>query len=163
MPTRVAVTVDPMAAPLLGWRGGEGAAADRDGRAAENTITDREAWLAVGHGLHYEAHGTPYEEGARSAWIDWCRRWDGERIADTLAGRGRQDVGPRSVPEEVLASGKPDAGRHVMHYLRPQMKAELPPISEGGLFRRPTQISEDMPPWLVENLIRVGGTQAVVG
>ena len=67
-------------------------------------------------------------------------------------------------PEEVLASGKtPMRGGTIMHYLRPQMKAELPPISEGGLFRRPTQISEDMPPWLVENLIRVGGTQAVVG
>ena len=164
-PTRAAVTVDPMAAALLGVsRGADVPRLIETVKAADNTISDREAWLAVGHGLHYEAHGTQHEEAARDAWIQWCRRWDGSDDADTLEVEAIKMWDCAADPSEVLASGRtPMTGGSVMHYLRPEMKADLAPISEGGLFRRPDQISEDMPPWLVENLIRVGGTQAVVG
>ena len=164
-PTKVQVTVDPMAAALLSAsRGADVERLIEVVRQAENTIEDREAWLAIGNGLHFEAHGTPHEDAARDAWIAWCRRWNGSDDDDTLELEAIKMWDNAAAPEEVLASGKrPMTGGSVMHYLRPQMKAELAPISEGGLFRRPAQISEDMPPWLVENLIRVGGTQAVVG
>lgn len=165
-PTKVQVDVDPMAAALLAAkRGSDDGKLIEVVRSAPNQIDDREDWLAIGHALHFEYCGTPYEERARQAWIDWCRRWEvkGAEL-DKLEYEAKKMWDNAASPEEVLASGKtPMRGGTIMHYLRPQMKAELPPISEGGLFRRPTQISEDMPPWLVENLIRVGGTQAVVG
>jgi len=164
-PTKVQVTVDPMAAALMTAARGDDVIKLIDViRQAPNTLEDREAWLAVGHGLHFEAHGTPHEDAAREAWINWSRRWTGSDDADTLELEAIKMWDNAAAPGEVLASGKrPMTGGSVMHYLRPQMKAELAPISESGLFRRPAQISEDMPPWLVENLIRVGGTQAVVG
>ena len=163
MPTRTPVVVDPMAAALLSTSRGESVPGLIETvNAAENTLADREAWLAVGHGLHFEAWGTPHEEAAREAFIQWSRRWQGETDPDTLELEAVKMWDHAASPEEVLASGrKPMRGGTVMHYLRP--KAELAAMSEGGLFRRPAQITEDMPPWLVEDLIRVGGTQAVVG
>lgn len=165
-PTKVQVDVDPMAAALLAAkRGSDDGKLIEVVRAAPNQIEDREAWLAIGHALHFEYCGTAHEERARQAWIDWCRRWEIESAdLDKLEYEAKKMWDNAASPEEVLASGKsPMRGGTVMHYLKPQIKAEIAPISEGGLFRRPAQISEDMPPWLVDNLIRVGGTQAVVG
>lgn len=164
-PTKVQVEIDPMAAALLSAkRGSDDGKLIEVVRAAPNVIEDREDWLAIGHALHFEYCGTTYEERARQAWIDWCRRWEVKNAdLDKLEYEAKKMWDNAASPEEVLASGKsPMRGGTIMHYLRPK-PTELPPISEGGLFRRPTQISEDMPPWLVENLIRVGGTQAVVG
>ena len=164
MPTRSAVTVDPMAAALLqASRGDDVSRLIEIVRQAENTLDDREAWLAVGMGLHYEAWGTPHEEEARDAWIQWCRRWSGSDDADTLEVDAIKMWDHLEEPSAVLASGrKPHTGGSVRHYLTPK-PPELAPISDGGLFRRVAEISDQMPPWLVPDLIRVGGTQAVVG
>jgi hypothetical protein len=164
-PTKVQVDVDPMAAALMSAKRGTD-----DGRLidlvlnAPNEIPDRETWLAIGHGLHWEYSGTALESQARAAWIDWCLRWNEGTDREQLEADAIKMWDNATSPAEVVSSGrKPATGATVMHFLRPQIKADLAPISEGGLFRRPAQISEDMPPWLVENLIRVGGTQAVVG
>jgi hypothetical protein len=166
MPTRVAVTIDPMAAALLtAGRGSDGGKLIEVVKAAQNTIADRDVWLSIGLGLHFEYADTPHEDVARDAWIQWCRRWGGEDDPDLLEVEAIKVWDHAASPAEVMASGrKPATGGTVMHHLRPKAEpAELAPISAGKLFRRPSEISEDMPPWLVENLIRVGGTQAVVG
>ena len=170
MPTRVAVTVDPMAAALLGAsRGSDVPRLIETVKAAENTITDREAWLAVGHGLHYEAHGTPYEEEARSAWIDWCRRWDGSDDADTLEVEAIKMWDHAADPAEVLASGrKPMTGGSVMHYLRPK-PPEMPAVNlddgeyiaiDGDRLLRAELPDID---WIIDDMIPSGDLISIAG
>ena len=161
-PTRRVSEVTPMAAALqLADRGMDGGKLIEVVRRAENTLADREAWLSIGLALHFEYAETAHEDAAREAWVEWCLRWDGDDKA-RLEYEAVKVWENAASPGEVMASGrKPYRGGTIMHHLKPA--ATQPAISEGGIFRRPSQISDDLPPWLVENLIRVGGTQSVVG
>jgi hypothetical protein len=170
MPTRAAVKVDPMAAALLAAvRGSDVPRLIETVKAAENTISDRAAWLAVGHGLHYEAHGTPHEEAARDAWIQWCRRWDGSDDADTLEVAAIKMWDCAADPSEVLASGrKPMTGGSVMHYLKPK-PAALPMASlddgeyvsiDGNALLQAQLPDID---WLIDDMIPAGDLISIAG
>ena len=169
-PTRVAVTVDPMAAALMGVsRGADVPRLVETVKAADNTISDREAWLAVGHGLHYEAHGTQHEEAARDAWIQWCRRWDGSDDADTLEVEAIKMWDCAADPSEVLASGrKPMTGGSVMHYLKPKPAAiPMAELDDGEYVAIDGNalLQAQLPDidWLIDDMIPAGDLISIAG
>jgi len=169
-PTRVAVTLDPMAAALLGVsRGADVPRLIETVKAADNTISDREAWLAVGHGLHYEAHGTQHEEAARDAWIQWCRRWDGSDDADTLEVEAIKMWDCAADPSEVLASGrKPMTGGSVMHYLKPKPAAiPMAELDDGEYVAIDGNalLQAQLPDidWLIDDMIPAGDLISIAG
>jgi len=169
-PTKVPVTVDPMAAALLSAsRGTDVERLIEVVKQADNTLEDREAWLAVGNGLHFEAHGTPHEEAARDAWIGWCRRWTGSDDDDTLEVEAIKMWDHAVAPEEVLASGKrPMTGGSVMHYLRPKTP-ELPQVdlSDGEYVTIDGNqlLKAELPDidWIVDDMIPAGDLISIAG
>ncbi|MHC4378723.1 MAG: AAA family ATPase, partial [Planctomycetota bacterium] len=169
-PTKVQVTVDPMAAALLSAsRGTDVERLIEVVRQAENTIEDREAWLAIGNGLHFEAHGTQHEDAARDAWIAWCRRWNGSDDDDTLELEAIKMWDHAAAPEEVLASGKrPMTGGSVMHYLRPKTP-ELPTVNlddgEYVAIDGDQLLKTELPDidWLVDDMIPAGDLISIAG
>ena len=169
-PTRAPVAVDPMASALLSAsRGSDVQRLIEVVKQAENTLADREAWLAVGLGLHFEAAGTQHEEEARSAWIGWCRRWSGSDDADTLELEAIKMWDNAAPPEEVLASGKrPMRGGTVMHYLRPAAP-EIPAVdlSDGEYVAIDGNqlLGTDLPDidWLVDDMIPAGDLISIAG
>jgi len=170
MPTRVAVQINEMAAGLLSAsRGVDVERLIEVVMQADNTIQDRDAWVAIGHGLHFEAHGTPYEDAARDAWIGWCRRWDGSDDADTLEIEAIKMWDHAAAPEEVLASGrKPIRGGTVMHYLRPK-PPQLPPVDlndgEYVTIDGNQLLQTELPDidWLVDDMIPAGDLISIAG
>lgn len=170
-PTKVQVEVDPMASQLL--MAGRGEGADRlveTVRNAENIIEDREAWLAIGHALHFETHGTDHEAAAREAWVGWCMRWQ-------IPGADRDRLQAEAVkmwdnaasPEEVLASGKtPMRGGTVMHYLRPK-PPEMPKVDlddgEYVAIDGNQLLQTELPDidWLVDDMIPAGDLISIAG
>ena len=167
-PTKVQVEVDPMAAALLAAkRGSDDGKLIEVVRSAPNQIDDREDWLAIGHALHFEYCGTPYEERARQAWIDWCRRWEVKGAdLDKLEYEAKKMWDNAASPEEVLASGKtPMRGGTIMHYLRPkppEQKTPEPPVD--GLFRKfDDRRDMSLRPWVIEHILREGEIGGVSG
>lgn len=169
MPTRVAIKVDPMAAALLtASRGGDNGKLIEMMRQAENVVSDRSDWLAIGLGLHFEYAGTPLEETARQAWIDWSRRWEGGTDPDTLELDAAKVWDRATPPDQVIASGRtPYRGGTVAHHLRQgQAAPELPPAPapQGGMFRKfDTSRAMALRPWLIENILREGEIGGVPG
>lgn len=169
-PTKVQVEVDPMAAALLSAsRGSDVPRLIEAVKQAENTLADREAWLAVGHGLHFEASGTPYEEEAREAFIQWSRRWDGSDDADTLEVDAIKMWDHAASPDEVLSSGrKPMTGGSVMHYLRPK-PPEIPMVDlndgEYVTIDGDQLLQAELPDidWLVDDMIPAGDLISIAG
>lgn len=170
MPTRTPVVVDQMAAALLSTSRGESVPGLIETvNAAENTLADREAWLAVGHGLHFEAWGTPHEEAARAAFIQWSRRWQGETDPDTLELEAIKMWDHAASPEEVLASGrKPMRGGTVMHYLRPKVQ-EMPAAAlddgEYVAIDGDQLLLAELPDidWLIDDMIPAGDLISIAG
>jgi len=169
-PTKVQVTVDPMAAALLGAsRGTDVQRLIETVKQADNTLTEREEWLAVGHGLHFEAAGTPHEDAAREAFIDWSRRWDGSDDDDTLELEAIKMWDNATPPEEVLASGrKPMTGGSVMHHLRPK-KPELPAVDlndgEYVAIDGDELLKAELPDidWIVDDMLPAGDLVSIAG
>jgi len=170
-PTKVQVEIDPMAAALLAAkRGSDDGKLIEVVRAAPNQIEDREAWLAIGHALHFEYCGTPYEERARQAWIDWCLRWEirGADL-DKLEYEAKKMWDNAASPEEVLASGKsPMRGGTVMHYLRPKAP-EIPTVElndgeyvtiDGNQLLRTELPDID---WIIDDMIPAGDLISIAG
>lgn len=170
MPTRAAVKVDPMAAALLSAsRGSDVPRLIEVVKQAKNTLADREAWLAVGHGLHFEAWGTPYEEEAREAFIQWSRRWDGSDDADTLEVDAIKMWDHAAAPDEVLFSGrKPMTGGSVMHYLRPK-PPEIPMVDlndgEYVTIDGNQLLQAELPDidWIIDDMIPAGDLISIAG
>ena len=170
-PTRVAVEVDPMAAQLMLAGRGEGAARLVEVvRSAPNEIADRETWLAIGHALHFETHGTDYEDDAREVWIDWCLRWqDGGVSRAQLRADAVKMWDSALPPEEVLAAGKtPMRGGTILHHLRPRV-AELPPADlndgeyvaiDGDQLLRAELPDID---WIIDDMIPAGDLISIAG
>lgn len=126
MPTRKAVEIDPMAAALLqASRGGD------DGRlidllgGADNRLDDREDWLSVGQGLHYEYSGTGLEARARAAFVAWSERWaGGDR--EQLRADAEKAWDSFKPPAEILAAGaQPVTGATVRVLLAPSKREEM--------------------------------------
>jgi hypothetical protein len=170
-PTKVQVEVDPMAAALLAAkRGSDDGKLIEVVRSAPNQIDDREAWLAIGHALHFEYCGTPYEERARQAWIDWCRRWEVKGAdLDKLEYEAKKMWDNTVSPEEVLASGKtPMRGGTIMHYLRPK-PPEMPAVNlddgeyiaiDGDRLLRAELPDID---WIIDDMIPSGDLISIAG
>jgi len=167
-PTRASVKVDPQAAALMSsGRGSDEGKLIELVHNSENQIEDREAWLAIGHALHFEYVGTEHEAEARWAWLDWSRRWDVPEADEAdLEAAALKVWESAQTPEEVIASGRrPARGGTIRHHLRPKPPEapEPPPMRGTSILRRAEEIDDTVTPWLVEGLIRVGGTHAVIG
>ena len=170
-PTRVAVQVDPMAAQLMLAGRGEGAARLVEVvRSAPNEIDDRETWLAIGHALHFETHGTDYEDAARDVWVDWCTRWE-------TSGADRNQLRADAIkmwdsalpPAEVLAAGKtPMRGGTILHHLRPRA-VELPPagLNDGEYVALDGDqlLRAELPDidWIIDDMIPAGDLISIAG
>jgi hypothetical protein len=167
MPTRVVKPIDPMAAALLSAsRGDDVERLIEIVQRADNTLEDRQEWLAVGLGLHFEAWGTPHSETARDAFIEWSRRWEGSDDKDTLELEAIKLWDYATDPIAVLQSGrKPYTGGSVRHFLKPKPPEQrLPEPPTEGLFRK-FDGTRDMSlrPWVIENILREGEIGGVSG
>lgn len=170
-PTKVRVEVDPMAAQLLLAGRGEGAARLVEVvRSAPNVIDDRDTWLAIGHALHFETHGTDYEDAARDVWVEWCTRWE-------VSGADRAQLRADAIkmwdnampPEAVLAAGKtPMRGGTILHHLRPRA-VELPAADltdgeyvaiDGDQLLRAQLPDID---WIIDDMIPAGDLISIAG
>ena len=135
-------------------------------QAADNTIEDRETWLAIGHALHFEYHGTPLENEARQAWIDWSLRWDGADNPEQLEAEAIKAWDATMPPGDILRQGiKPRTGGTIMYHLRPEKEKEekiLPPPT--GIFRRyDAERKLQLRPWLIEDILREGEIGGISG
>jgi hypothetical protein len=169
-PTKVAVEVDPMAAALMSAaRGSDGGRLIEVVRKADNTIEDRETWLSIGHGLHWEYSGTSYEAAAREAWIDWCLRWDQGTDPQHLRAEAIKMWDHAASPAEVVASGKrPATGATVMHYLKPK-PPEIPPVDlndgEYVAIDGNALLKAELPDidWIIDDMIPSGDLISIAG
>jgi hypothetical protein len=169
-PTKVQVDVDPMAAALMSAKRGTD-----DGRLidlvlnAPNEISDRETWLAIGHGLHWEYSGTALESQARAAWIDWCLRWNEGTDREQLEADAIKMWDNATSPAEVVSSGrKPATGATVMHFLRPKTP-ELPLVDlndgEYVAIDGNQLLRTDLPDidWIIDDMIPAGDLISIAG
>jgi|SRR6056297_281141 len=165
-PTRASVKVDPQAAALMSsGRGSDEGKLIELVHNSENQIEDREAWLAIGHALHFEYVGTEHEAEARWAWLDWSRRWDVPEADEAdLEAAALKVWESAQTPEEVIASGRrPARGGTIRHHLRPKPpEAPEPPAGPMAPYVPidPTKIPPR--PWVLgDYLIRRELTQVV--
>lgn len=170
-PTKVHVEADPMAAALMSAKRGsdEGRLIELV-RASPNVIEDRETWLAIGHGLHWEYSGTDLEDAARDAWVDWCGRWEIESAdLDRLEYEAKKMWDNAVSPEAVMANGtRPATGATVMHHLRPK-PPEMPSINlddgeyvaiDGDQLLRAELPDID---WIIDDMIPSGDLISIAG
>lgn len=101
--------------------------------AAKNRIDDREDWVKVGLGLHFEYAGTAFEDRARQAWIDWCLRWQAGVPTGELEAEAIKLWDSAGSPEEALAAGNYCSGGTVLHLLGPA-KPEPAVMAQEGPF-----------------------------
>lgn len=170
VPTRAKVVIDPLAAGLLQARRGEDAERLIEiVRQAENTLPDREAWLAVGMGLHFETWGTEHEEAAREAWVEWCRKWDGNDDKDQLEIDAVKMWDSAAPPAKLLAEGrKPYTGGSVRHHLKPK-PPEIPAVAlnDGeyvtidGNYLLQTELPDI--DWIIDDMIPSGDLISIAG
>ena len=143
-----AKAIDPAhAAGLLALRRG----ADDDDdliqmvEGAANDGIDRDDWLAVGMGLHFEYAGTDLEDRARDAFLEWTSRRDGgEGKRNMSEARKTWDSFPP--PEEVVTRNHVTGGS-VAHLLKPG-KVEAKPEAKGDDLFQALDLSvlDNLPP-----------------
>lgn len=129
--------------------------------AAKNRIDDREDWVKIGLGLHFEYAGTAFEDRARQAWIDWCLRWQAGVPTGELEAAAIKLWDSAGSPEEALAAGNYCSGGTVLHLVGEPRPPE-PPTDK--LFRK-FDGARDMSlrPWVIENILREGEIGGVSG
>lgn len=170
MPTRVVKPIDPMAAALLSAsRGDDVERLIEIVRQAANTLEDRQEWLAVGLGLHFEAWGTPHVETARDAFIAWSRRWEGSDDKDTLELEAIKLWDYATDPIEVLQSGrKPYTGGSVRYFLQPKLP-EMPAVAlddgEYVTIDGNQLLQTELPDidWIIDDMIPAGDLISIAG
>ena len=168
MSTKVAVEVDPEAAALMNVaRGDDNGRLIEIVKAAPNEIEDREKWLAVGNGLHWEYHGTGLEDQARQAFIEWSMRWVGSDDREMLRAEAEKMWNHAKPPSEIVKEGtRPSTGGTVRHLLAPK-PAPLPPTELGEWVEIDGDdlLKAELPDidWIVEDMIPAGDLISFAG
>lgn len=166
LPTKRAASVSPLDQLALLERGLD----DRVLRAVEaaaNRVEDREDWVKVGLGLHFEYAGTAFEERARQAWIEWCLRWQAGVPVGELEAAAIKLWDSAAPPEQAVAAGNYCSGGTVLHLVGeprrepPVIRAEGPFLEIDGddLLRRDLADID----YLIEDVLIAGGLHSWAG